>query len=789
MDTDFDTPGSYALLTDGSCVLIRPAEPEDWQAVHDFAAALGSRSVYRRFFGFPKNPGRVMADAVCAPTPAVQPRPRGALLAFLGGAVVGMAEWIRDSDPEQAEIAFVVADLVQGRGVATLLAEHLLDEADQAGIQTFTAITQGENRAMLDVFTTLGLPVHKVWDHGTWLVTVDLDLLAAQRVALLDAAARRERIADDASLRPLLDPDSIAVVGDPQDSATLAVREHLGGFAGRIWHAGADAADLDPDARVQLAVITSPPHLAAGAARVCGAHGARTVIATATGFDDASGRALLDACRATGMRLLGPGSLGVVNTGVRGGLNASLAPGPFTGGPTGVAVQSGGVGLAVLAHLVRLGIGIGTFAAVGDKYDVSANDLLMHWEGDEGVHLGLLHVESFGNPRKFARTARRLSRRMPLLAVDPEQSPNQARTALYAQAGITVVPTLGALVCAAALLAHQPPPRGRRVAVLGNTRGMLSLAVQACVKAGLDVVAARNVTATADAARLRAALTETMNAEPCDALLIALAPTVPVAPHGGLADRSVLEAVTVPVAAVLAEQAETVTVLNAPKRAARRNGKARPARSPVPCYNDAAMAAQALAAAAAATAARDRPEDHEPEVGHTDRAAARSVVEGALATAPRGRALYDSERAALLEAFGIPLAHGAYTAGAGPARRLTVTAWQDPVFGPLLTCLRDGDSGAEATLLVPAGAQELADLASAALPADETGRRVDGARLAEALGRVAALIDAFPQLASVRLNVIAEQDGMARVVTGDVHVAPSRRKDPYLRRLRRAPVE
>ena len=772
MDVDAEIGGSYALLTDGRCVQIRAAEPGDWQAVHDFAAALGRSTIYRRFFGFPKHPGALLADAVCAPVAAGQPKRRSALLALFDGAVVGLAEWIRGADPQEAEIAFAVADRLQGHGVATLLAEHLLDDADRAGIHRLTAITQAENRAMLDVFAALGIPVRKDWDHGTWTVNADLQLDAAERVGLLDAAARRERIADDASLRHLLAPSSIAVLGDPQDAATAAVSRNLRGFAGPVFVAGSDGADLPAQAKAELAVITSPPALAPQAVRVCGRRGASAVIVTSIGFDDESGHALLEACRHAGVRLVGPGSLGVINTAVRGGLNASLAPGPFAAGPVGVAVQSGGVGLAILRHLGRLGIGIGTFAAVGDKYDVSANDLLMHWESDPDLRLGLLHVESFGNPRKFARTARTLSRRIPLLAVDPEQSPSQARTALYAQAGITAVPSLGALVCAATLLAHQPAPHGRTVAVLGNTRGMVSLTVQACIKAGLDVSMARNLTPAADVQGLNAAVTEAATSAACDAVLVALAPTVPGTHSDGLTHR--VTGADVPLIAVLADQANTVTVLRGAHGVA------------VPSYNDPATAAAALAAAAAATAARDRPDDPVSELERVDRGAARLVVESCLAATPRGRALYASERTALLEAFGIPPGHAIAGRDDRDAHRLTVTAWQDFVFGPLLTCARDGDGGPQTTLLVPAGMSDLAALARQVVsgPGDhEAGRLVD------LLARIAAMVDALPQLASVRLDVRLGADGAVRVMAGDVRVTSARRKDPYLRRLRRAPVE
>ncbi len=777
MDIEAETGGSYALLTDGRCVQVRRARPDDWQAVHDFADTLGRSSVYRRFFGVPAFPGKLLADSACAPVPSGMPRSSAALVALLDGEVVGLAEWIRGDDPHEAEVAFAVADRLQGHGVATLLAEHLLDAAARAGVHRFTAITQVENRAMLDVFATLGIPVHKDMDHGTWLLTVDLDLPAAERVALLDAAARRERIADDASLRHLLAPGSIAVFGDPREPATAVVLRNLARFAGPLFAAGPDGADLPADVEAELAVITSPPKEAIEAVRVCAQHGVNAVVVTSTGFDDVTGRMLLDACRGAGMRLLGPGSLGVINTEVRGGMNASLAEGAFTAGPVGIAVQSGGVGLALLHRLAGLGIGVGVFAAVGDKYDVSANDLLMRWESDPDIRLGLLHVESFGNPRKFARTARSLARRMPLLAVDPEQSPGQARTALYAQAGITAVPSVGALVCAATLLAHQPAPRGRRVTVLANTRGLLSLTVQACAKAGLDVAVAKNLTPAADESRVADAASEARTSGLCDAVVVALAPTVPAVPGNALVRQ--VPGDGVPLLAVLADQAETVTVLGDA------HGYV------VPSFNDPATAAAALAAAAAATAVRDRSADLVREPDRVHREAARLVVDACLTATPRGRALYASERAALLEAFGIAPERGAGRS-ARDAHRLSVTAWQDPVFGPLLTCARDGDSSVRTTVLAPAAASDLAVLARRVTDrpeATEAASDADADALIDLLARVAALVDALPQVASLRLDVLLADDGALRIVGGDAHVAPAQRRDPYLRRLRRAPIE
>ncbi|HEV2637074.1 MAG TPA: GNAT family N-acetyltransferase [Actinocrinis sp.] len=760
--------GDYALLTDGACVQIRPAAPDDWQAVHDFAEALSRESVYRRFFAFRSHPGKLAADAVCAPAPPGPARLRGALLAVLGGAVVGVAEWFRGENPGEAEVAFATSDDLHGHGVATLLAEHLLEEAERAGIRRLTAMTQLENHAMLGVFRALGLPVRRDLSYGVWTLTVDLDLDAAQRAGLLDAAARRERVADQASLRHVLTPDSVAVIGDRADPATRAMLEHLRCFGG-IDTAGPDGADLPPGARPDLAVITSPPQQAVAAARVCAERGVRALIVTAVGFDASTGAELLEICHTAGMRLLGPGSLGVANPGAGNGFGAVLSAAPLTAGHTGVAVQSGGVGLALLSHLSRLGVGISSFAGVGEKYDVSATDLLMYWQDDPETRLGLLHVDSFGNPRKFARIARTLCTRMPLLAVDPEQSPSQARTALYAQAGITVVPSLSALVAAAALLACQPAPRGSRVWVVGNTRGLVGLTVQALVNAGLDVVGTTNVTPGAVGDALGRAVAEAGRDDACDAVVLALAPTAGADGHpvfAPAADRSV------PVLAVLVDQAETVHVPQ--------NGDAHP----VVCYDDASVAAGALAAAVAATRRQRTGAEVPAQPAGIDRTAARAVVESCLRTAPAGRRLRPAERAALSRAFGI-----------GPGRRplpppshrvggYTVTAWQDRVFGPVLTCTRHGDPTPGPALLAPVSVAGVAELVRHVAGRPE----LPSAGFADLLARLSAVVDTCPQVATMRLDLVLAEDGTVLVTGADAQIAPAERPDPYLRRLRRAPV-
>ena len=788
MTTSIDRADAYALLTDGRCVRLRSVLPEDWRLVHDFAASLGPDSLYRRFFGVPRDPGTQLADLVCGPQPEQGPPDHGGLLAVLDGTAVGLAEWYRAREPQEAEIAFAVSDALHGHGVATLLAEHLMTAVERAGIRRMLAVTQGDNRDMLGVFVALGLPVRRDWDGGVCTLEIDLDLDSAARAALLDASAKREGLADEASLRGLLAPGSIAVLGDAEEPGTAHLLAELTAFPGPVHRGGADGSGLPADARPELAVVTGAPAQAVAAARRCAALGVRALIVTATGFGREHGLELLTVCRAAGMRLVGPGSLGVAAPHGLEGFSALLSAEPPEPGPAGVAVQSGGVGLALLSHLDRLGVGVSTFAAVGEKYDVSANDLLLHWEQDTDTKIGLLHVESFGNPRKFAHTARRLSRLIPLLAVDPEQSPSQARTALYAQAGIVAVPSLGALVDAAALAAHQPAPHGPRVAVLGNTRGMVSLAVQACIKSGLEVTGAVDVTPTADAAGLAAAITAAFGDDGSpdtgaesesapQAVLLALAPTAPAPLDLSAAVDAVPDGV--PVLAMLAQQPESVAV--------RRCGIRR--ERTVPCYNDAAAAADALAAAV--RAARVKRAHLEPVAAPegVDLPAVRALVDGWMQHDPDGRDLGPAENEALLTALGLGVGPGGVRLGLD-ARTATVTAWQDLVFGPVLAGVRD--RGREAVTMLAPVDPGIAETVAARVAGDPAPGRPAGSGgvpvLADLFRRVALLVDACPEVASFQLACAYDASGV-RPGVSETRLAPAENKDPYLRRLRRAPVE
>jgi acyl-CoA synthetase (NDP forming)/GNAT superfamily N-acetyltransferase len=751
METEIDRADAYALLTDGRCVHVRSVTPDDWQAVYDFAATLGQQSLYRRFYTVPSHPGETLADVLCSPRVEQNPPTQGALIALLDGTPVGVAEWYRTRGQDEAEIAFEVSDVLHGHGVATLLVEHLMLAARRAGIRRLTAVTVGENQPMADVFVGLHVPVGRSWDHGECTWSIPLDHVALDGEPALEAMARRESVADEASLRHLFAPTAIAVCGAQDDPTAAMVLRNLEGFDGTVTRGGACGELLTADVGADLAVVTSPPEDAVAAARRCAGIGVKALIATAVGFPPALGRELLRVCHESGMRIVGPGSLGVASLHGAHRFSALLSGFVPEPGDAGAAVQSGGVGLAMLSHLRRLGIGVSTFAAVGEKYDVSANDVLMRWERDERTRFGLLHVESFGNPRKFARTARRVSRRIPLLAVDPEQAPSQARTALYAQAGIIALPSLGALVNAAALAEHQPLPSGPRVAVVGTTHGMVTLSVQACVKAGLDVAESVNLTPAADGTALEDAVVRIAAKGTAAAVLVAVAPTVPHELDPLIAASAVrsVSAETV-VLAVRTDQPESVTVLGSDVR--------------MPSYDDAAAAAQALAALARAHEVMVRPAYEATAPEGADPGAAESLIEDWLRDAPLGRELDPAECARLLGAVGVPVG----TAGARPS---IVTVWQDPVFGPLLSA--DARDGREAmTVLVPFDAADSAAVAAYVHVGEDL------------LSRLSALLEACPELAALRLEL-----GGGSVVPTSGAVAPAPNESPYLRRLRRAPVE
>ncbi|RFU36735.1 GNAT family N-acetyltransferase [Actinomadura logoneensis] len=694
----------YALLTDGSQVEIRRLTADDREAVRALHRGLSDESLYRRFFGLNRAMADQVADQVCRPDSPEH----AALGAWLRGELVGVAGYEASDVPDEAEIAMAVADRTHHRGVGTLLLEHLGSLARERGIVAFRADTLAENGAMLRVFADAGMPARRRATSG--VVEITMPLVTDERY--LDAVAERERNTTVVSLAPLLRPRAVVVVGASRRTGTVgtallrSIRD--GGFAGPLYAVNPHAAGTelhgvpcvaslsDLPGPVDLAVVAVPADALAGVAAECGAAGVRGLVAITSGLSERQGAELLATCREHGIRLVGPNCLGVAETSgvtdaseasdapaasgasdvsdaphATGPLNATFAARPPARGVAGVAVQSGGVGIALLDHLSRLGIGVSSFASLGDKYDVSANDMLMWWESDETTRLGLLHVESFGSPRKFARTARRVAARMPLLTVlagrsDPgtraaashtaaAATPEATRRALFEQAGIVATDDLGELVDAAAVLATQAPPSGPRVAVVSNAGGAGVLTADACTDAGLAVpdLAPATRRALAEALPAGAAVTDPVDTtaavsaeafrraidllaadDSVDAVIAVVAPTA----LGEL--TGALDGCAKPIAAVVLGQPESVLVTE----------------RGVPSYAYPENAARALAHAWSYARRRDRAPGLPPELPglHTGRAAA--LIEGFLKVAPDGGWLPPVPTFELLESYGLPLA-------------------------------------------------------------------------------------------------------------------------------------
>ena len=811
------TARAFALLLDGSTTEIRDARPDDFEAVRAMHDALTPANAYLRFFSMsPLNAEREAARVCREPGPD-----HAALLAWLGGELAGVASYELTRTPGTAEIAFAVPDHLHGRGIATLLLDHLVSMARQRQLTTFVAEVLPENTPMLSVMADAGLPVERKLADGDIQLTCQLPTGGADANLgnYLDSVAFREGRADVASLRHLLRPASIAVIGASRHrrSPGREIVHNLvtAGFGGPIYPVHPRAVSMeglhclptvtDLPEHVDLAVIAVPADAVPGVAAECGRRGVKSLVVVASGLG-ARGADLLAICRRFGMRLVGPGSFGVAAPGL--GLDATFGADRSAAGDAGVAVQSGGVGVAVLEQLTRLGIGVSSFAAMGEKYDVSSNDLLTWWEQDGQTKLAVLYVESFGSPRKFARTALRVGRRMPVLAVTPGHT-TPGQQALFAQAGIIATHSIDELAGTAALLASQRLPAGRRVAVVSNG-GLGLLAAGACadhglqvatlpratqrrlaklLPAGAEVAGPVDTTGTVSAGAFAAALAEIAAGDEVDALLTVTVPTA----IADLTQALCAAQLTKPLVAVLPGQAEAVQMLPAtgdrPSVAGDGAAGSCGGLRALPAYDDPDLAARALGHAAAYHGWLARPPGHVPEPGDLHPGDARAEVSSFLAGSPAGGWLPPHAVSRLLASYGIA------QAAAGPADSVEVRigAVQDPVFGPVVEfglagAASDvlGDHAARLAPLTAADAGELIHAVQAApLLFGDGGRpAVDTTALTGIMLRVSRLADDIPQIAEIDLDPVIAGAAGAHVLTARVRVCPAQSQDPFLRKLR-----
>ena len=682
----------YALLADGATIGIRPAGPDDAGAVRDMHERMSPDNLYLRFFSMSSVAARRAAARICR-----EPAPdHAALLAVLDGEVAGYGTYERfGAGSATAEVALAVTDDMHNRGVGTLLLEHLVSLARGQGVRTLVAETLSENALMLKVFADAGLPVQRALIDGMYEFTFPLPAGEADAALATyrEAVAQRERSADVASLRHLLTPASVAVIGASRRRGSVGrviLRNIVtGGFPGPVYVVHPGAAELEGIAclpsvaalpgGVDLALITTPAAAVLGIAGECGRRGVKALVVITAGLGLAGRAALLGICRQHGMRMAGPASFGVANPGI--GLDASFAARHPAPGKAGLALQStGGTGFVLLEHLSRLGVGISSMVSLGDKDDVSGTDMLRWWESDQATGLAVLYLESVRDPRKFARTARGVARTMPVLTVNVGRpaagqrlagartataTPLLTRQALFEQAGMIATASFGELLDTAALLASQPVPAGGRVAVVSNTRGGAALAADACGDAGLQV--ARLAEATARALR-EVVPREAMVAGPVDTTVLAaagafraclelagrdpgvdavLALTATTA-AGDLVPELSAARLPVPIAAAVMDQVEAVRLLPGP-------GNDSPA---VPAYAYPESAARALGHATRYGTWRATPPGHVPDLEGLRPDRAKELIASLLAQAPAGGWLPRELAAELLGCYGLPLPAG-----------------------------------------------------------------------------------------------------------------------------------
>ncbi|WP_147109334.1 bifunctional GNAT family N-acetyltransferase/acetate--CoA ligase family protein [Pseudonocardia sulfidoxydans] len=557
------------VASDGGILHLRPIVPADADALLDFHSRLSERTRYLRYFGpYPRIPARDLERFT-----TVDHHRRVAFVCVLGDEIVavGRYEGLGDAPGGSAEVAFVVRDDHQGRGLGSILLEHLAAAARESGLRRFEAEVLVENHTMVRVFRDAGYQVSRAYDGGVLHLEFDIDP-TERSLAVRDA---REQAAEARSVHNVLHPRSVAVIGASTDPSKIghAVLLNLlrGNFGGAVYPVNPDARSVRgvrayasvteiPD-EVDLAVVAVP---AAGIDEVmdsCLAKGVKALIVVSSGFADAGTRGLVaerrmvQAARAHGMRVVGPNALGVANTAASVRLNATLAPALPGAGRVGFFAQSGALGIALLQTATRRGLGFSTFVSAGNRADVSGNDLLQYWQSDPDTDVVLLYLETFGNPRKFGRLARRLARTTPVVAVKSgRRVPLPLRSsravpiddssvqALFEQSGVIRVETVAQLFDTGLLLAHQPLPAGPRVAVVGNSTALGVLVADGIADEGLDLVGDPvDVGAAAGPEEFAAAVSAAIGSDDVDALVAVFVP--PVATDGGPHARALREAV------------------------------------------------------------------------------------------------------------------------------------------------------------------------------------------------------------------------------------------------------
>ena len=691
-----DYPSAWAIdaiLTDGGTVHIRPVRPDDADAHRAFFAHQSEQSVYFRFFG----PRSALSDREVTHFTTVDFHDRMAFVAFLRDEMVAIGRYDRHASGNTAEVAFAVADEHQGRGLATLLLEYLATYAATNGITRFTADTLIDNRRMLEVFQGAGFRREsRSIEYGVVHLSFDIEPTGDS----LAASERRAWTAGVRSITRILKPESVAVIGagrNPLGIGHAVVRNLIeGGFTGPVYPVNPNVDTLlglacSPDIEaiegpVDLAVLAVPAAKCIEAVDACGRKGVKGLVVISSGFAEVGAdgaalqRELLLRAHRGGMRVVGPNCFGVINTAPDVRLNATFASRSPAHGGIAFASQSGALGIAILEQSLTSGLGLSSFVSVGNKCDVSSNDLLRYWNQDGQTRAILLYLESFGNPRAFARVAPVVSRTTPIVVVKSGRSsagtraaashtaalasPDTVVDALFRQAGVIRVDTLEELLDCGQLLANQPALDGQRLAIVGNAGGAAVLAADACEAAGLSVpefdgatqAAIREIAgpnagvsnpvdlgAGATPKLFEDALRAALQSPSIDGAVVILAPVATADAEDVARAVAGIDAGIRPIVFVHLGDSGVPAALSAGAR-------------PIPCYAFPERAVRALGRIAGHSTWKRRPAGQTPRLEDVDAGAAIAITKAFLAANPDGGWLSPDDAVAMLRAFGIATA-------------------------------------------------------------------------------------------------------------------------------------
>ena len=691
-----DYPSAWAIdaiLTDGGTVHIRPIRPDDADAHRAFFAHQSEQSVYFRFFG----PRSALSDREVTHFTTVDFHDRMAFVAFLRDEMIAIGRYDRHAGGNTAEVAFAVADEHQGRGLATLLLEYLATYAATKGITRFTADTLIDNRRMLEVFQGAGFRREsRSIEYGVVHLSFDIEPTGDS----LAASERRAWTAGVRSMTRILEPESVAVIGagrNPLGIGHAVVRNLIeGGFTGPVYPVNpnvdtllglACSPDIESiDGPVDLVVLAVPAAKCIEAVDACGRKGVKGLVIISSGFAEVGAdgaalqRELLLRAHRGGMRVVGPNCFGVINTAPDVRLNATFASRSPAHGGIAFASQSGALGIAILEQSLTSGLGLSSFVSVGNKCDVSSNDLLRYWNQDGQTRAILLYLESFGNPRAFARVAPVVSRTTPIVVVKSGRSsagtraaashtaalasPDTVVDALFRQAGVIRVDTLEELLDCGQLLANQPALDGQRLAIVGNAGGAAVLAADACEAAGLSVpefdaatqAAMREIAgpnagvinpvdlgAGATPKLFEDALRAALQSPSIDGAVVILAPVATADAEDVARAVAGIDAGIRPIVFVHLGDSGVPAALSAGAR-------------PIPCYAFPERAVRALGRIAGHSSWKRRPVGQTPQLEDVDAGAANAITKAFLGANPDGGWLSPDDAVAMLRAFGIATA-------------------------------------------------------------------------------------------------------------------------------------